>query len=294
MINFKNIVVFGNRLYKDGSYVNFGLYNALVELYVRENVNIVWVNLSAYKDIEKYKKNTLFFINTTKYNELINIDITNFYIILNGSDKHFRRLSRNKLFLKEYDASLITNKYKEIQPYHYINKRKRILMIPYGTLLTKNQIIKHLKNYTEINNRSDEIHFIGNYNKELLTKLNKMSKNIILKKLINIDDELDIVQASKLSCRLQLEKSKVDFRTFTHLSCGTLCITNSKTTNEFFSNKLCLITDEDNFNEKVALYKDNMSKKDIYDLMEDIINNHTFIDRINFIIKYIKDVYKLN
>ena len=79
---------------------------------------------------------------------------------------------------------------------------------------------------------------------------------------------------------------KIDYKTLTHLSYGTMCVSNSQATDDFLNNKLCYLADTSTFNESVESFYGTVKKEDIFSLMELIINNHTFLHRVNSILRY--------
>ena len=279
----ENVVIFGNKLYKEDSYINFGFYNAFCEF----DYNIEWIDEDNLEIIEKMQTNTIFIINTTKNIEKIPVHISNYYIIIKGDSKRFRTMDRNKLFLIEYDSTKVTSKYTKIDNYVYQYKRKRTLMMPYGSMLTPNQIIENLADFVNFENREDKIVMTRDYDNRILDEVIKTkAKNIIIKKLISLDDEIDLIRKIKLSCCFASNKNKIDFKTLTHITYGTYCITNSEVTHQLLNEQTCYLSDASTFSSTHIDYLDSIKKNELFDLIELIINNHTFLHRVKTILKY--------
>ena len=254
----ENVVIFGNKLYKEDSYINFGFYNAFCEY----DYYIEWVDEENLEVLDEMKTNTMFIINTTKHIEKIPVHISNYYVIIKGDAKRFRCMDRNKLFLIEYDSTKITSKYTKIDDYVYQYKRKRTLMLPYGSMLTPNQIIENLADFVNFENREDKIVMTRDYDNKILDEVIKTkSKNIIIKKLISLDDEIDLIRKIKLSCCFASNKNKIDFKTLTHITYGTYCITNSEVTHKLLNEQTCYLSDTSTFSTTYKDYFDSIKKK---------------------------------
>ena len=111
-----------------------------------------------------------------------------------------------------------------------------------------------------------------------------MNNNI--KKLILLDNEVNLVRKVKLSCCFASDINKIDHKTLTHIAYGTMCLTNSLVTDNFLKNKLCYLEDVSTMDSIYSSYFDSIKKEELFDLIEFIVNNHTFVNRIQTIKKY--------
>lgn len=282
------VIIFGPYLYHKDSYINFGFYNGFIE----KDYDTYWIykdNLDLLNKID-ISKNTLFIINTKERNNLIPLNKKlNYYVIIKGDINYFKFICKNKITITEYNTSLKLDDYEKKQDYIYISKTKnKNIIMPYGTIYTPSQIIDNLYNFIELKDRLKRIIYTENYNSETLKKLNNMKSKILYKKkLITLEDEIEEVTKSLYSCCITNEPNKINYRLLTNLSLGTNCITNSEITNQLFNNKLLFYKDSEKFDDEIIL-KNIYKKEDIFEIIENIINNHTFINRINIILNYFK------
>lgn len=72
----------------------------------------------------------------------------------------------------------------------------------------------------------------------------------------------------------------------THLSYGTQCLTNSTTTHQAMDSKTVYLDDCSDFNMGIDSFMNNTKKEDIFYMIEYILNNHTFVNRINTLKTY--------
>jgi len=280
---FQSVVIFGKELYHEDGYINFGFYNAFLEM----GYDTYWIHENNLDEIKEFGNNTLFIINEVKNSELIPINISNYYVIIKANGKSFRCMDKNRVHLLEYSTDLDLNRYTKIEDYIYEFRRKRMIVMPYASIATPTQIIDNLKNFIDKKDREDKIVLARNYDNNIQNDIiNANSKRLTIKKLLLLDNEVDLIRKVKLSCCFTSNKKKIDHKTLTHIAYGTMCITNSSITNDLMKNKLCYLADTSTLDDDCDDYFDSIKKEELFDLIEYIINNHTFINRIKTILNY--------
>ena len=280
MIN--NIIIFGKKLYQgEDGYVNYGLYNALKSF---DKYNIILIDNHNLSDFDNIGDNNLIIVNSIENNEYIPLNNKNYYVLIKFKATDLRKM-HNKLYVKEYNSNIPQkrlNMYTKIDDYTYIFKMNMIM--PWGSLLTPSDIQNNLKEFIELKDRSDYIS--TNFNNTILQKINKSSVKIKLNKFLSLDDEIELIRKSQFSCCFTKNKNTIDYKLLTHLTYGTFCITDSEVTHSFLSDKTCYVDNITEIKEVSEDYFNSFKKNDLFDLIENIMNNHTFVNRVSRILNY--------
>lgn len=287
-----NVYIFGSKLYTDGDsgYINYGFYNAIKENKLNKFWNVYWFNndnIQEFKDLLKNPDNThhdMYIINTYQNNNIIPIHQSNYYVLIKFLDKKFLKMYQ-KLVIKEYNKNIHewrVNTYKEIGKLCYL--RNFNMIMPWGSLLTPKEIKENLKTFIELKDRENKYISVRKYNN--MSQFNKSNVPIIIKRVISIEDELELIKKIKFSCCFNNNFNTIDYKVLTHLSYGTLCVTDCQLTYEFLDEKICYTNDTSNLKNTSETYFNNIKKNELYELIEYIANNHTFSDRLKLILNY--------
>ena len=229
----ENVVIFGKRLYNIEAYISYGFYNAFLEI---DKYNVYWISPDNLDEIKDITKNTIFVINSHENNEVIPLDVSNYYILINADGRRFRVMDKNKISIVEYDSTMDLGKYTEIEDNIFLYKRKRTIVMPYGSMLTPTQIKENLNDFVEKPDREDKYVLTRNYNNLILDEIvNTNSKKLIVNKIISLEEEIELIRKIRMSVCYVERQNKIDYKTLTHLSYGTMCITNSEVTNNFLN-----------------------------------------------------------
>ena len=281
----KNIIILGDPLYKsEAGYINYGFMKAFQYL----QYNVYCVN-NDNKDILNDLGDTdnMYIINDLKNNKLIPINTTNYYVLIKYTSKEFLKMPY-KLVIKEYDTTIPqwridTYKHLGNNVYH----RKFNMIMPWGSTLTPVEIMNNLKNFVELKDR-EELFMTRTYNKDMLQKINNSNVKICLKKMISVENEKELLRNAKFSCCLSYTPTKIDYRVITHISYGVMCATDCPLTHAYLNNKTLYIDDITNMETLTNDYYSSFKKNDLFDLMENVCNNHTFSNRVKLILDYFK------
>jgi hypothetical protein len=192
--------------------------------------------------------------------------------------------------------------------YHTIDDEYNCLYMYWATDLLPEEIDKNIREIN-INISECEINFIGSVTNKWLQFYNICIKNglkfnrfgatfnIHSKQNVSITENMNLIKKSLLAPALQddeqVRKQYIFCRIFKNISYGKMGITNNKIVNELFENRLIYETDLDKLFKKGIEFEDNPKKHDIIiELMEYVRDNHTYINRVNTIIKYINEYTK--
>ena len=277
----KKIIIFGDQLYKsEDGYINYGLHKALTSIgYDTHIVNKY--NIKDFGDTEN-----MYIINNLNDNEIIPLNNTNYYVLIKYSSPRFSAM-QNKLTIIEYSATIdknLLNTYTHSG--NYVYQKNQTIIMPWGSLLTPVEIIENLHNFVELKDREDIIYMTRNYDAIMLRKANASDIKIHKKKMITLEKEKKIIEESKFSYCLSKTPGKIDYKVITHLSYGAMCITDCLLTHQYLDNKLCFIDDNMSMKTLTENYYDTFKKNNLFDLMENICNNHTFSHRVKHILDY--------
>ena len=281
MVN--NVIILGDPLYKtNDGYVNYGFMKAFQE----NGYNTYCIN-NDNKNILNDLGTTynMYIINNNDLNHIIPIDTTNYYILIKYSNKKFLEMP-NKLVIKEYSTNIAQWR---LDTYNHLGnniyQRKWQMVMPWGSTLTPTEIMNNLKKFTELKDRSG-IYMTREYTTDMLQKTNESDIKIYLKKMISLENEKELLRNAKFSCCLLHRPSFIDYKVITHLSYGVMVATDCPLTYAYFDDKILFIDDISNMEELTDNYYSSLKKEDLFNLMEDICNNHTFCSRVKIILDY--------
>lgn len=279
-----NVIVFGEKLYHPSGYVNFGFYNAFSEMDLNSIELVTKKNLHILED-EIYDENTLIIVNSPENNDLIPLSDYNYYVLINADNEVFKD-EINVLYYVEYDSTLDLTGYTKLDDYVYINYSTKTVVMPFASILTPHQIIENTKSFVPIENRKGNCIMTRILNTSSLKYINGLS-GFVKKRIITLDNEVTLLNDSKMSCCINDRQTKIDEKVLSHLAIGVPCLTNSTITNECFNNKLMFAnTGKEVNNDKVQIYLQTYKKSDIFSAMETVINKHTYNQRISVIKTY--------
>ena len=303
-------IIIGHELHTHThSYIFNGIYRALIYL----NYKVDWI----YNDeqINKIKNENIKYdviITELYYNKNIPIIENCKYII---QQPFLELFNYNKYKTDEYMNKLFINVSKKNiiiwRPYlkifnkklfdTYLENEYKIVITPWATDLLPNEININISNL-ELFNIKNISNFIGmplEHNgilKDNLTKNNidyanyggTFNKDSDRNK--SVEENMKLIQESIIALALQtdwqIENEYIPCRIFKNISYGKMGITNNKAVNELFDNKLIY---SDNIGELVKKGLEFEKEKDKFDkikeLMIEVRDNHTYINRINFILK---------
>lgn len=253
------IIIYGDKNQTNNSYINLGFFKAFN--YLKFDTRQVTKN--QIKSLT-FDEPTLFIVNDKSNNKHIPLDNKHMYVLINFDKKYFTNV-KNTLIIKEYDSKLNLKNVKKLEEYIYL--RDNILIMPWGSILTPPEIIKNLETIKGQNNRRIPLILTR---KHKLPQIRYIKKKYSYKPVCKFEKELEMVSNSKCSICIY-DNDKIDHKALTHLTCGTNIISNSDETRKFLENKVGDLTS--NFNK-------DFKKNNLYHLIENILNNHTFCGRV--------------
>lgn len=310
-MSFNKVIIYGHKLHTHtSSYVHYGFYKAFKEL----NYNTLWVDDN--DDISNINFDNSLFLTEGQVDNNIPLNKSSKYILHNCFKEKYNDLNYIKIQfvynemgfemapVGEYENFIKNNPILKINNYTYWGNNT--LYQPWATDLVPREIDLN-DAHNELNNK--ECIWIGTYGggdtefqnqKQLDPFFNECKKNRIKVKIIDPwaapvspEKNRELVKNAFMAPAIQ-GAWQVNHgygppcRLLKNISYGHIGITNSNFTNSLFDNKLVYDNDSSNLFYKV-MEKKNNSKiiNDTQLLMDEVKENHTFINRINQILKLI-------
>lgn len=316
--NINKIIIWGHELH---NHTHSYIHNAFYIAFKYMGYDVYWFNRDGknnYDDKNICFENTLYISHGLEC-ENLPINDTSFYILHNSemqvisSDRKIPKNHNGNIGIKNenfVNLQVYTADCKNFQKYNnieYYRYHDNIIFMPWATDLLPNQINFNIQNLNNMKNENI-CNFIG-----MPIEYNVILKNELLKHNIiyanfggtfninsdrnkSIEENMELIQKSiiapSLQSQWQIDHHYIPCRIFKNISYGKMGMTNNNSVNELFDNKLLY---SENIEELIKMSLDFEKRKDknilIKELMEKVRDNHTYINRINFILDCIKQKY---
>jgi hypothetical protein len=223
------------------------------------------------------------------------------HVLLNNTDGI---PSENIISLQVYSIECLNKKNYNGSKYYYYTDDYNLIYMPWATDLLPHEIDKNIKNLDnfDIKNISN---FIGmplehwgifrdelkKYNIEYKNYGGTFDKNSDKNKSISENIELiqESIIAPALQTQWQIDNHYIPCRIFKNISYGKMGITNNPAVYELFDKKIIYSDSIDDLIKKGLKFNNKIDKnKIIKKLMKLVRDNHTYLNRINFILDFIK------
>lgn len=289
---FNKIVLWGHKLHTHThSYIHYGFHKAFTYM----GYNCLWLDKD--DDISHIDFTNSLFITEGQVDTNIPLLQDCTYILHNCSDPKYQNL-KNKFNLQVITKTGLDkysfNKYKN--EYGYYNDN--MILICWATDLLPHEInhnIEKVKNDSiHITNNLnfvgmpiypwDEVKLWCNNNGYNYSNYGGFSNNVSCKKNMELIQES--ILAPAFQEKWQIENGYIPCRIFKNISYGKMGITNNSFVNELFNNRL--IYGED-IHKTLDIALTNNDKDILISLMEEVRDKHTYINRINFILWFLKN-----
>lgn len=263
--------------------------------------------LSNGDDLSKYDFSNTMFLSMNCVLEGLPQRDDCFYFIHNiSNDPHESYF--DGLNMMGYGVHVLSNKYssavQEIGPDVYFDASSRTMMMYWGTDLLPHEIEAN-KPLRVFNQESRICNYIGsvdgNKNKAIKDFSRACQENGIQYqgyggynngRVVSIDEHIQLIKDSYMAPAFQgldqVAQGYMSCRIFKNLSYGQMPLTHSAYANELFGGKLIFNTDTYRlfFDAKERLQ--SMSLKELHNLMDEVAKKHTYLPKIEAIIKAVK------
>jgi hypothetical protein len=303
MIN--QVILWGHKLHSHThSYIHYGFFNGFKHL----GYKTLW--LDNFDNISNIDFTNSLFITEGQVDEKIPIRDDCYYVIHNCDLKKYKSLNvKNLLILQVFTKDCLKRNEKELQKcIHYTKSTNdneiSCLYIPWATDLLPDEInnnISNLENILKI--KSNNINFIGSHivvwnNVMQFCKNNNINFNICggFSNNVNTITNQQLIQESicapSVQSEWQCEVGYIPCRIFKNISYGKIGLTNNEMVYELFDKKIIYDSNIDTLLKKGIAFeiKDDTYKKQILiSLMENVRDNHTYLNRIKLLLDCLFD-----
>lgn len=284
--NFTSIIIWGHKLHTHThSYIHYGFDKAFNYL----GYKCLW--LDENDDISNINFDNSLILTEGQADNKIPLCKNAFYVLHNCDGKKYKDIpKKNKINLQVYTRDC-TEKYnaKKLPNEHgfYLDD---CIIIYWGTDLLPYEINTNLMKLNSLNSKR-EINFVGmptapwddvkNYCVKNNIKYNNyggFNKNTSVSSKENMLLIQDSIIAPSFQENWQVTNHYVPCRIFKNLSYGKMGITNNKYVNELFNCKLIYDKNIETALDKGIKFN---NKEELIDLMKEVRDKHTYINRIN-------------
>ena len=294
---FSKVIIWGHPLHSHThSYIHWGFFRTFQYL----GYEVYWINDVA--EIENLDLSNALFITEGQVDTFIPKRKDCYYILHNCKAKDYRDLldSHRCISLQVYTHDCVQYATEKLGECMYSNVASKIIFLPWATDLLPHEI-EAMKKYALL--EKDRIinwvgtigeGFFGNHHEIERFKKACQENDILFKGSMHIsaDKNIELIQQSYLAPALQgawqCEKGYIPCRIFKNISYGQWGITNNKTVYDLFESKIIYNGDTYQLFYDAQAYVAHASITELYELMDFVKNNHTYINRIETLLTFMK------
>lgn len=295
---FSKVIIWGHPLHSHThSYIHEGFYRAFKHL----EYEVYWVsNLDELNNIDIH--NALFITEGQ-----VDSDIPKrqdcYYILHNCVIHDYQELFNNNrcIILQVYTHDCLTHVTEKINDCIYSNSDEKIIFMPWATDLLSYEIDDIQEHLVE-NKKELKVNWIGTIGRGRFgneIELNAFKKacsenNIIFNQRVNVPrmKSIDLIKASYMAPALQgswqCENGYIPCRIFKNISYGQWGITNNPVVYKLFKGKVIYNADSYQLFYDAQKYIKQASIIELYELMDFVKNNHTYINRIEVLLTFMR------
>ena len=295
---FSKVIIWGHPQHSHThSYIHEAFYRAFKHL----GYEAYWV--SSQEEISSIDLANALFITEGQVDKEMPKRHDCYYILHNWNPDDYQELFRNNrcIVLQVYTHDCLPYVTEKLDECMYTNVAEKIIFMPWATDLLPHEIDEN-KQTRMRNKKQPMINWVGTIGGGIFGNIGEIEgftracseNNIGFKRVINvsIDETIDLITASSMAPALQgawqCEKGYIPCRIFKNISYGQWGITNNKTVYDLFKGKIIYNPDTYQLFYDAAAYIDNAPITELYELMDFVKNNHTYINRIDTLLQFMK------
>lgn len=205
---------------KKNDLISYGFFKAFKTIY--KNVDIIY-NSSKLNDLNKYK---IIIINNYDFYDKIKLNNNLLFLLINENCLFQNILNNNNIkyyIIKEYSNDINFNNFNKLDKYMYYDDN--IIIIPYCSIFTKNEILWNYKKKIILNKKiPNKIITFDNLNNKYSNKIIKL--NIEKINLNSIDNIINKYNNNNIFLSFY-DNNKFNFKAISHMAFGNYSISNS-------------------------------------------------------------------
>jgi len=302
MNTIKKVIIWGHKLY---SHTHSFIHNSFYIAFKHLNYDTYW--LDDNDNIDSFDFSNCIFLTEGQVDKKIPLRKDCYYILHNVEQEKYRNsdIDSNKvLIIQVYTKDCLKRKDEQLYKCFHYSKLENypVLYFPWATDLLPYEIEENINNLDNIES-TNNICFIGSSIQRTNYIISTFCNNNNLKFIqkggfsnnVDIKTNKKLISESIIAPALQGDNWQVDVgyipcRIFKNISYGKMGITNNETVYELFEKKIIYNADMYKclelgleFEKKNKEYK----KEKVIELMKFVKENHTYVNRINLILKYL-------
>ncbi len=295
---FSKVIIWGHPLHSHThSYIHWGFFRAFKHL----GYEVYWVK--EQQELEGIDLHNALFLTEGQVDEHLPKRTDCYYILHNWNPEKYQELfSHNRcILLQVYTHDCLQHTVEKIDDYVYGDIHQKIIFMPWATDLLPPEI-DYIKASVYKNNRTKTINWIGtigsgrfgNYQEIDNFKKACHDNNMTFNHFTNttMEQNVSLIQSSYMAPALQgpfqCEKGYIPCRIFKNISYGQWGITNNATVYDLFKGKIVYNADTYQLFYDAQTYINNATVEDLYELMDFVKDNHTYINRIETLLMFMK------
>jgi hypothetical protein len=225
-----------------------------------------------------------------------------YYILHNCNFDQYKELFLNDrcILLQVYTRDCLPYATEKIADYVYSNAQGKIIFMPWATDLLPDEI-DAIKAQVVLD-KEQQVNWVGTIGGGIFGNDIEISgfkkaceeNNILFKQYSNQSRQVGInlirqsYMAPALQGTWQCEKGYIPCRIFKNISYGQWGITNNKTVYDLFKGKIPYNSDTYQLFYDAQEHIDNATIEELYELMDFVRDNHTYINRIETLLTFMK------
>ena len=299
---FSKVIIWGHPLHSHThSYIHWGFFRTFQHL----GYEVYWVN--DINEIQNLDLSGTLFITEGQVDASIPKRKDCYYILHNCKGDEYKDLlnSNRCICLQVYTHDCIPYAPEKLGECMYSNVAGKIIFLPWATDLLPHEI-DSMKKFA-MQEKERKVTWIGTIGEGIFGNRNEIDgfakacqeNDIVFQGYTNVsaDKNIELVQKSYLAPALQgawqCEKGYIPCRIFKNISYGQWGITNNKTVYELFEGRIIYNSDTYQLFYDAKAYMENTSINKLYELMDFVKNNHTYINRIETLLSFMQKALKI-
>ncbi len=296
---FSKVIIWGHPLHSHThSYIHGAFYRAFKHL----GYEVYWVDsLDAMHNVDIH--NALFITEGQ-----VDADMPRrhdcYYILHNWDPENYWELFDDNrcILLQVYTNECLSYVTEKVDDYIYSNSKEKMIFMPWATDLLPYEIDDIKNGCNKKIKKDNAITWVGtigdgrfgNQNELAVFKKACAENNILFNHRVNVPEEegISLIQTSCMAPAIQgsyqCEKGYIPCRIFKNISYGQWGITNNKTVYDLFKGKIIYNSDTYQLFYDAQEYIAQASIEELYELMDFVRNNHTYINRIETLLMFMK------
>ena len=318
--NILKIVIWGHKLHTSThSYIHGAWHKCFKHL----NIETLWLDNN--DNIKENNFDNSLFLTEGQVDNNIPINLNSYYILHNcwNLEKYKELIKRKRVIIinkfeniiRDFNYSLFKN-----LKLHYYKHDNIILSLPWATDLLPFEIDQNI-NIFDLKKMKKEASFVGTIYKEAYSKfisnvdemstfakqceenninytLNKNNTRYGYEEKISYEENKKFIQYSlycpALQMQWQVKHGYIPCRIFKNISYGGIPVTNNKEVYSLLEEKPLLVKNINNIINEINVYIQDKDNEYFKDIMRDVRDNHTYLNRIETYLDFLKYINDSN